>query len=64
MVARETLTFPTHDEAVAEALRGAPPGDVVEIHGESCKGREDPQPPYDVIGCTCTPMRFVVGATA
>jgi hypothetical protein len=56
---RDTLTFDTLDEAIAEALRGAPAGSVIEIHGEACEGREEPDPPYDVIGCTCMPMVFV-----
>lgn len=61
---RETITFPTHDEAVAEALRGAPAGDIVEIHEAECAGREEPEPPYDVVGCTCEPLTLIVGAKA
>lgn len=61
---RETLTFATHDEAIAEALRGAPPGDIVEIHAEGCEGYENTWPPHDVIGCSCAPMILRVGAEA
>lgn len=61
---RETLTFATHDEAIAEALRGAPAGDIVSIHQEGCAGQEKPYPPYDVVGCTCAPMILRVGAEA
>lgn len=61
---REMLTFASLDEAVAEALRDAPAGDIVEVHGTECDGREESDPPYDVIGCTCEPMVLVVGAEA
>lgn len=62
---RETLNFKTRDEAIAEALRGAPAGEVIEIHDEYCEGREEPDPPYDVIGCTCMPLVLVAqGAEA
>lgn len=65
MAGRETLHFETRDEAIAEALRGAPAGEVIEIHCEGCAGREQPDPPYDVIGCTCTPLVLVAqGAEA
>ncbi len=63
-MSRETLTFTTRDEAIAEALRGAPPGETVEIHEEGCRGRELPYPPYRVVGCTCSPMTLVAGARA
>lgn len=61
---RETIYFESRDEAIAEALRDAPPGDIVEIHDEDCDGREEPDPPHDVIGCTCDPMIFRTGAEA
>lgn len=62
---RETLTFESRDEAIAEALRGAPAGDVIEIHEEHCEGAEEPDPPHDVVGCTCHPMVMVAqGAEA
>jgi hypothetical protein len=63
-VTRETLNFETQDEAIAEALRGSAPGDFVEVHSKDCKGREEQRPPYDVIGCTCTPMLLRAGATS
>jgi hypothetical protein len=63
-VTRETLHVETHDEAIAEALRGAPAGEIIAIHEESCEGREEPDPPYDVIGCTCEPLVLTVGAVA
>lgn len=63
-MSRETLHFETRDEAIAEALRGAPAGDTVVVHDEHCKGREQPAPPYDVIGCTCIPLVMRAGATA
>ena len=53
---RETLIFETRDEAIAEAIRGAPSGDIIEIHQDGRKGRERPYPPYTVIGCTCSPL--------
>lgn len=56
MADRETIHFETRDEAIAEALRGAPAGEVIEVHEEGCKGYEKPYPPYDVVGCTCTPL--------
>lgn len=61
---RETLTCRTRDEAIAEALRGAPAGDIVTIHAEGCAGREQSDPPHDVVGCTCSPLELVVGAAA
>lgn len=61
---RETLNFPTRDDAIAEALRGAPAGDIIEIHDEGCAGVEKPYPPYDVVGCTCTPLVIRAGAKA
>lgn len=63
-MSRETLTFTTRDEAIAEALRGAPAGEIIEIHGEGCAGREEPDPPHRVLGCTCTPLVLAAGATA
>lgn len=65
MRAREIIHFETRDEAIAAALRGAPAGEVIEIHGENCQGREQADPPHDVIGCTCTPVVMVAqGAVA
>ena len=63
-MSRETLHFDTRDEAIAEALRGAAPGEILEIHEEGCRGREQPDPPYRVVGCTCSPMTLVAGARA
>lgn len=64
-MSRDVVTLPTRDEAIAEALRDARAGEVIEIHGESCEGREQIDPPYDVIGCSCTPLVFVAqGAEA
>jgi len=63
-VSRETLTFATRDEAIAEALRGAPAGEVIEIHQEGCRGHEEAEPPYRVVGCTCAPMTLVAGPRA
>ncbi len=63
-MSRETLHLPTRDEAIAEALRGAEPGDLIEIHGEGCEGCEEPDPPYRVVGCTCEPMVLTAGAVA
>jgi hypothetical protein len=61
---RDVLIVATHDEAVAEALRGAQQGEIIEIHGEDCRGREEPIPPYRVIGCTCKPLVLTAGAVA
>lgn len=64
-MSRETVNFDTRDEAIAEALRDTPVGGIIEIHGEACKGREESTPPYDIKGCTCTPLVFVAqGAVA
>lgn len=64
-MSRETIHFATRDEAIAEALRGAPVGEIIEVHDEGCHGQEQPDPPYDVIGCTCTPIVMVAqGASA
>lgn len=63
-MSRETLHFVSYDDAVAEALRGAGPGDVIEIHSKGCEGQEEINPPYDIIGCTCRPMVLTAGAQA
>lgn len=63
-MSRETLTFSTRDEAIAEAMRGAAAGEIVEIHEEGCRGHEQPYPPYRVVGCTCSPMTLVAGPRA
>jgi hypothetical protein len=63
-MSRETLYLPTQDEAIAEAFRGAEPGEIVEIHDEGCEGREEPNQPYSVIGCTCKPLVLTAGAVA
>lgn len=63
-MSRETLTFKTRDEAIAEALRGARTGEIIEIHADGCEGREEPEPPHDVIGCTCQPIVLTAGASA
>lgn len=53
-MSRETITFATRDEA----------GEVIEIHEYGCRGHEDTDPPYRVVGCTCSPMTLVAGAMA
>lgn len=63
-MSREISTFATRDEAIAEALRGAPAGEIIEIHEEGCRGCEERNPPYRVVGCTCSPMTLVAGARA
>ena len=63
-MSRETLHFETQDEAIAEAMRGAAAGEVIEIHAAECQGREAPRPPYAVVGCTCKPMTMRAGARA
>lgn len=63
-MSRETITFATRDDAIAEVLRGAPAGEVIEIHEEGCRGHEDTDPPYRVVGCTCSPITLVAGARA
>lgn len=63
-MSRETLYFESRDEAIAEAIRDSPPGDLVEIHEEHCEGYEDPDPPHDVVGCNCEPLIFRTGAEA
>lgn len=47
------------DEALAEAVADAEPGDVVEIHELSCDLDEDAD-----LACTCQPMCLRFGAVA
>lgn len=63
-MSRETVYFESRDEAIAEALRDTAPGELVEIHEEACEGYEESDPPYDVVGCTCSPMILIAGAEA
>lgn len=60
---REYTTFPTQDDAIAAALSESAPGELVEVHSESCKIDEDPAT-GEASGCTCEPMTLVAGAEA
>jgi hypothetical protein len=61
---REYTNYATQDEAIAAALEESSPGEIVAVHEVTCKGREEPNPPYDVVGCTCDPLVLTVGAVA
>lgn len=45
----------SHEEALAEALRDAQPGDIVTIHAVDCRKRE-----HERFRCTCTPIVVTV----
>lgn len=61
---REYTTYPTRDEAIAAALTESTPGEIVEIHAETCRIVEDPDTGEVVEPCTCESIVLTVGAKA
>lgn len=61
---RSYTIHPTQDEAIATALAESAPGEIVEVHTETCGIVEDPDTGEVIEPCTCESMVLTVGAQA